>query len=658
MGFREINDKPFGDVEKTPFFISCVYKWEFYDNTMYNRFIKLQSDNEVSFCSEYDWEKFCRQIKSKERFDEEGNEFNDESIKLYIKSYTEGFLKGYDDLDNEIRDKTSIFKVTNNEIADFIFSILHVKGYPFSGDYKWLDDELRSKKILTHNFLLDSGFEVGRIYKAWFYIIAHHKLFHSLFKNFYISFYRNVEKELKDRNSHHIGYKTELQDIIDEYDNQIQEPNIHPHSINEAHSSNLELDKFIVNVSNAGTLSRQELKSILSEVKEGTIRIYKPLSVRCGVTGLDDMICGMLDAALAIFVFFDKKQNVEVPIWKLQYINSLENSYEITNDWFRQIYGQSSFILINFGAAEARNFVKIVESVFMQINDICRAYSGHNFNINNQKILFDKCLEDLEIEYNTESVKLRNKKSKAIDGKLEHSNNKYCISICFSNETPKSRYDVRIIKSNISLEDEFKTEDRLMTELFYRLIGFIFTNKELTFETKKCLDYHCSNSNLSKRKFKKYLTRIFISELATIQAQGNTLKNERVSVMKKWLGIFDVSTKSKLIPVEPLPKLLADVKRLPAKFYAFLHHLKIKLNLEPQFGMYDADRFDKRQIENFACENYGFENGQSFYREFISIDLNNKKELILKFGAGYKVKIIRLSGNNNKIIEELKDFPN
>ena len=106
-------------------------------------------------------------------------------------------------------------------------------------------------------------------------------------------------------------------------------------------------------------------------------------------------------------------------------------------------------------------------------------------------------------------------------------------------------------------------------------------------------------------------------------------------------------------------KTTDDRKSPPAKFYALLHKIKIKLKIEPEFVLNDKNQNNKQLIVKFAEEKYNFKDGQSFYRSFINeTDLDNLPAIAIVFGKGYKSKLIRLSNNDYRIINELKSYPN
>ena len=601
------------------------------------------------------------------------------------------------------------------------------------------------------------------------------------------------------------------------------------------------IENLTISLSNANTLSSLQRREILKEIRKVALDAYKPLSERCSIIGLDWAIIGMVDAALSNYAYFHNKndQLINVAILKRRCIESAELDYEI-NNWSEEIAGQARHLFINYNDQDSKRLLMIVKQVFSKIEDICAYYSDHNFRFNIHKPLFDKCIENLEIEYNSESFKIRSEMLKVNGLKKEICNHKYIISIYYSDEIPKTDYDIKIIQSNLKLIDQFQSINDLNVYLFEKLIYYIFKKQQLDFEVSEFLDYHSANSVLPRKKFKKLLARVFKGKLKNLHDRDSTKVDERVKEMTDWLGLTNKSSKafSKIVKEmvedteemfkrlnehylenydtprpdntksvssfnpnylqilkqhydnysfdfihhykskklneyvevffqnswidfhlnrrqwddllkvylggltnELLARFLVDAiteldefyrkvksdidvlklkfnkeeksvdqfyayeffllhksrveealdflksyqkrhgiqiqnislvehkndspnsiailpeKKVAAKFYAFLQHLKIRLDIEKPFNMFDEHRMDRKQIENYAIEKYGFKDGQSFYREFIELDLTNKKDIPNKFGLNYKQKIIKLSNNDETIINELKKYP-
>ena len=102
-----------------------------------------------------------------------------------------------------------------------------------------------------------------------------------------------------------------------------------------------------------------------------------------------------------------------------------------------------------------------------------------------------------------------------------------------------------------------------------------------------------------------------------------------------------------------------DAVKLPAKFYALYHWIKIEMGIENTFAKNDNGQFLKSEIEIFVKNSYpNCPSSQSFYRSFKDLDITNKTAIANSFGRGYKEKLITISNNDNKLITHLKNYPN
>lgn len=87
-----------------------------------------------------------------------------------------------------------------------------------------------------------------------------------------------------------------------------------------------------------------------------------------------------------------------------------------------------------------------------------------------------------------------------------------------------------------------------------------------------------------------------------------------------------------------------EIKKNP-KIYALIHAIKIMTGQTNNFDKTDNGNFVKREIVKCGVEEYGFTDGQMFYRKFTEIDLTNKPRLLSEFGK--KEAEIRNSCNND-----------
>lgn len=98
--------------------------------------------------------------------------------------------------------------------------------------------------------------------------------------------------------------------------------------------------------------------------------------------------------------------------------------------------------------------------------------------------------------------------------------------------------------------------------------------------------------------------------------------------------------------------------KIPAKFYALYHWLRIEMGAEKPFEKNDNGQFIRTEIEAYSKEKYPDCSAQRFYRSFKDLDITNRTAIAKSFGDGYKEKLIIISGNDNKLITHLKSYPN
>ena len=93
-------------------------------------------------------------------------------------------------------------------------------------------------------------------------------------------------------------------------------------------------------------------------------------------------------------------------------------------------------------------------------------------------------------------------------------------------------------------------------------------------------------------------------------------------------------------------------KKTPEKWYALLYWIELMANGQQPPKDIEGN-FIKSELEKTGIEKIGT-TGQSFYRQFIEIDINNLKKLNASFGKDWKEKIIDLSNNNQTIIDYIE----
>jgi hypothetical protein len=94
-------------------------------------------------------------------------------------------------------------------------------------------------------------------------------------------------------------------------------------------------------------------------------------------------------------------------------------------------------------------------------------------------------------------------------------------------------------------------------------------------------------------------------------------------------------------------------KKIAEKWYALLYWIELSANGQQPPKSIEGT-FVKSEIEKIGREKTGT-TGQSFYREFIKIDLNNERLISKAFSKEWKNEIIRLSNNSLLISNYIQD---
>lgn len=94
-------------------------------------------------------------------------------------------------------------------------------------------------------------------------------------------------------------------------------------------------------------------------------------------------------------------------------------------------------------------------------------------------------------------------------------------------------------------------------------------------------------------------------------------------------------------------------KKIAEKWYALLYWIELSANGQQPPKSIEGT-FVKSEIEKIGREKTGT-SGQSFYREFIKIDLNNERLISNAFSKEWKNEIIRLSNNSLLISNYIQD---
>jgi hypothetical protein len=152
---------------------------------------------------------YAHLIKSLESglcYDEDKNKLNPKNIDLFYQEYGKGFNKGYNEFENSLKNTSSLFSVTNEQISFKVYSRIkehwttnkfgafqlialsefNPKTKKFETGVQNLDFGLQ----LTKENCFESGFNGGEFYKAWEIILNNPTIFEPIFL-------ANAENEVK-----------------------------------------------------------------------------------------------------------------------------------------------------------------------------------------------------------------------------------------------------------------------------------------------------------------------------------------------------------------------------------------------------------------------------------------------------------------------------
>jgi hypothetical protein len=157
------------------------------------------------YCEEYNfylnhkhYEYLEYRLNSGNCFDKDYNKITTENIYPYFKYYSDGFVKGYNEFENSLKNNTSLFSLTNEQIAFKIFSRIKQNRLlkENDGSFKFVHDAFSNKEIddrickengikftlkIYEENLFESGFNGGEFYKAWEIILNNPTVFEPIF---------------------------------------------------------------------------------------------------------------------------------------------------------------------------------------------------------------------------------------------------------------------------------------------------------------------------------------------------------------------------------------------------------------------------------------------------------------------------------------------
>ena len=126
--------------------------------------------------------------------DEKGVKITDDSKKILLNKYGEGFRSGYNNFEESLRNRNSIFTITNDEYAYRIFEKVNDRLIPVGFKYSLKRDEKSdtAKLNISGSNMYESGLKWGEMYKAWELILNNIVLFEP--------FFNKLDIEMKNEN--------------------------------------------------------------------------------------------------------------------------------------------------------------------------------------------------------------------------------------------------------------------------------------------------------------------------------------------------------------------------------------------------------------------------------------------------------------------------
>lgn len=144
-----------------------------------NRFIKVLHEDLSFYTIKDTYYDFREMLNDAKIYTENLELVNNENIATYYESYGNGFYNGYNNYDNKLETKLSIFKSEADKAKQIFETIKDNNGGLLHFSSGWIND--KRVKILSKELWLSSGIAMGENYKAWEIVLAKYWLFEGLF---------------------------------------------------------------------------------------------------------------------------------------------------------------------------------------------------------------------------------------------------------------------------------------------------------------------------------------------------------------------------------------------------------------------------------------------------------------------------------------------
>lgn len=163
--------------------IFLCFTYDILSNEINDRYIITHFSGNEFPCviPSYQFESFLKNYNSLSNFfTEDGEILTHDKMSLYWKSYLDGFIYGFSDFKNKLKEDISVYN--NNSFIEEIVKHRLTNLYKYSlGGWKEID----KKKIIEKSNFYNVGIEAGSTYYAWSFIIKGNNIFKNIIQSLY-----------------------------------------------------------------------------------------------------------------------------------------------------------------------------------------------------------------------------------------------------------------------------------------------------------------------------------------------------------------------------------------------------------------------------------------------------------------------------------------
>jgi hypothetical protein len=179
-----------------PFEIALVYKYSYPQRF---RFIRVEGEDYYFYTASDLYYNFKEAFLKGRIYIDEDHIADSENIRPFYKAYAAGFFEGYNQLDQIVEASTRIFREDPNSVVNKVFEYIN-KSIPGLASYGGAFEKNGEYfHIVSKELWYNVGCDMGKQYKAWYYIVNNPKYFVDLFKTHpvYIEYYNESLRSWK-----------------------------------------------------------------------------------------------------------------------------------------------------------------------------------------------------------------------------------------------------------------------------------------------------------------------------------------------------------------------------------------------------------------------------------------------------------------------------